>query len=179
MPKGKKICSCGFETGARSKTCPKCGAEFVKKESKAKSLNTKGRGRKECPKCQTIQGVRVKQCVSCGHDFHFQPSVLKEKRSSVDWTELVQGDYIRVISGSGPYMPIPDSLGYMEKHNLGYHGVFKVKMLDDNGIHVYPVNKHESGHCFIYMGGKIKTKEGLCKRPHKIVKVKRKFQTKH
>jgi len=177
MAKGQKTCpSCQAKVGPRTKVCS-CGHQFLigQKTNTPTKLKSTGRGRKTCPKCQAIYGVRTKKCV-CGHKFQFTPNCLKEKRIQVDWRELQKGEHIRVITGSGPYIISKDEDGNKIKHNIGYYGIFRVHLVDKNGIHAYPVSKHESGHCYIYMGPKYKTEHNIIKKKHKIVKVKKKVR---
>ena len=177
MSKGKKKCEkCEHETGPRSKTCPKCSHVFKKKHRKPKVLSGGGRGRKTCTHCGTVQGVRVKFCTICHKPFQFVPSSMKEKRTLVNWRELEPGYHIRVIVGSGPYWPTENEWGFEEKIHMGYYGIYTVKQLAKDGIHAYPVSKHEAGHCFIYMGETVKSDTGLIRAAHKIVKVKRKIR---
>ena len=174
MPKGKKTCQCGLEVGPRSKKCPKCNHVFKKKEKKITSLGGIGRGRKKCS-CGFICGPRQKICPKCNKPFQFIPSNMKEKRTPINWRELEPGHTIRVIIGSGSYWPITN--GEIEEQvNMGYYGIYKVKNLGKNGIHAYPISKHEAGHCFIYMGETVKSESGLVRAAHKIVKVKRKIR---
>jgi hypothetical protein len=129
------------------------------------------RGRKRCV-CGNIVGVRTKICGACNTPFLFKPSFQKEQRNEINWRELVRGDWIRVISGSGPYFPVEHEDDVVENINTGYYGKFKVKSLEDNGIHAYPIGKQEAGHCFIYMGKEKVSKTGTVLKPHKIVKIK-------
>jgi len=183
--RGQKICpSCSQTTGPRSFKCPNCNYNFqfkikTKKKTKTqietkpkiiKTFNKIGQGKKQCS-CGTIIGVRTRVCSSCNKSFIFTPKCLKEKRKKINWRELQKQDYFRVMVGSGPYYPVDKETG-IERINMGYSGIFRVAYLEDNGIHAYPITKGESGHCFIYMGPKEKAKNGLVRRPHKIVKVK-------
>lgn len=84
MAIGKKTCpNCDTEIGARTYLC-KCGyhypsgkvredlliiqADFLREKMKPAVHTTEGRGRKKCPKCGVIVGVRTKTC-PCGYDY--------------------------------------------------------------------------------------------------------------
>ena len=91
MPQGKKICpNCHIVTGARTMLCS-CGYHFPTKKVrkdllKAKKLITKGpktydkegKGRKRCPKCNTIIAAIYKKCIKCDYDFSI---LAKEKKA--------------------------------------------------------------------------------------------------
>lgn len=82
MAKGIKVCGkCGNECGARSRICLKCGYSFKSHQVAPKMLRDAlalrapktykelGKGRKQCPSCETIMGARVLKCSKCDHDF--------------------------------------------------------------------------------------------------------------
>lgn len=147
------------------------------------------RGHKICKQCGTITGPRTYICKQCGTSFEIkgqQGSVIVSNKPikkpikthkpnrvhkvMVDWRTLLPGDYIKSLSGSGPVWLTRD--GQWEP--LGYAGRFKVHALDKEGIHAYPMDRRNSGHCFIYMGPYTRRYDGLYKRPHKIIKIKMK-----
>jgi hypothetical protein len=81
---------------------------------------------------------------------------------TVDWTELEKGDVIKLIGGHGPYMMIDG-----QRHNIGVPpGQYKVRKLDDNGIHAL----RGINHFFIYMGEEKESAIGVS-APHKFKKV--------
>lgn len=70
--KGFKFCKCGQKNAARSSRCSKCG--FVFYTAKSSTLIKKeptgfGRGHKVCSKCQTVNGVKARNCCKCGAGF--------------------------------------------------------------------------------------------------------------
>jgi len=176
MPRGFKTCpECNKQTGPRTQTCD-CGHVFKTKEKVARALSYTGRGRKKCTACETICGVRTRQCPQCKKHFDFTPSSMKEHRKSVNWKDLEHGDHIRVIAGSGPYHQTTNEDGTIENIYLSHPGIFKVHMLLHNGIRAWGVGKN-SGHHFIYMGPYEISPDGvICRAPHKIVKVRRKIR---
>lgn len=89
------------------------------------------------------------------------------KEQDINWKRLKKGDLIKIIAGTGPYIVIIKN-GIEERVSMGYSGKFRVVSLDKYGIHAYPVKANESGHCFIYMGKKCKSKHNTIMNPHKI-----------
>lgn len=83
---------------------------------------------KTCDKCGRQTGVRTKVC-ECGTEFLIKSR--KNKPQKVEWTTLIKGDVIKSLQGCG-----------------GYHGIFEVSKLDENGIHCY--SKH-GGHFYLNM----------------------------
>jgi hypothetical protein len=90
MARGKKNCpNCGAELGARTHLC-ECGYHFPSqrirkdlleaREEEAKKGDKKvlGRGRKQCPNCQKIVGVRTRVC-ECGYNFSIKSSKTSKK----------------------------------------------------------------------------------------------------
>ena len=130
------------------------------------------RGKKVCPKCNTETGPRSYTCTQCGYDFCVKKGESKRKNGrsgiKIDWRELKQGDYIRVLQGTGPYHE-----GESGRENLGYHGTFKVKFRDHEGIGAYPTKG--SGFCYIYMGEERPSKIAGVLRPHKVRKIDPKY----
>ncbi len=136
------------------------------------------RGSKKCPNCGTATGPRSFKCSECNYAFEFKdPSVhaIRKKLDGTkavkcDWRQLVRGDRIRVIQGSGPYFQ-PKEEG-SEKIQMGYAGKFTVLFITKEAIHAIG-NKKESGHCVIYMGESTFNEEtGIQREPHKIIKLK-------
>jgi len=130
------------------------------------------RGKKICPKCNKENGARTAKCL-CGHIFYVSTKLKKPKRKrkrrrklyeDVDWTTLERGQYIKVIIGSGPYWLLRDG----ERYPMSYNGKFVVDYLDKDGIHAYPIDKKNSGHCYIYMGKPMKSSVGVHRLPHKV-----------
>lgn len=134
-----------------------------------------GRGTKYCgnPECKQPTGPRAYKCKHCGYDFNIDVGSSKRKRKTngveFNWRELMPGDYFRTIAGSGPIFPLENHENGYE--SMGYFGIFKVAQLVNDGIHAYPVDKRNSGHCFIYMGRERMTAMGMLRRPHKIRKL--------
>jgi hypothetical protein len=93
----------------------------------------------------------------------------------IDWKELKKNDVIKVISG-GPYWPAKNEES--QPIPLGYHGIFAVSRIDDEGIHAYPIKAKTEGHghCFIYLGPDKVMKSGTIMRKHNIVRVHRKVK---
>ena len=130
------------------------------------------RGHKQCPQCYKLTGPRTKIC-SCGFKFLFKLKSLRPPKTQViDWTLLEHGDLIKVKQGSGPYWLDEDG----EKMPMGYKGIFRVKRLDSQGIHAYPVKSPDSGHCYIYMGKKTRAETGTFMRPHRIRKLNKRIK---
>lgn len=137
------------------------------------------RGTKLCQKCGESNGPRSFKCKACQNPFEFKtdsPSLskMRTKRNSegvvkeCNWKELVRGDRIKVIQGSGPYFPVANA----DPINMGYAGKFTVLFIAKDSIHAIG-NKKESGHCVIYMGEPTFIEEtGVQREPHKITKLK-------
>lgn len=132
------------------------------------------RGSKTCKNCGTVTGPRAYTCKECGAQFDVDKGATARKRKrkgiKFDWRELLPGDYFRTKAGSGPCYPLKSG----ECEPMGYYGVFRVIELCGQGIHAYPVDKRNSGHCFIYMGREKMTDVGMLRRPHKIRKLTQK-----
>ncbi len=127
-----------------------------------------GRGHKTCKHCGATTGPRAHNCPACGKAFTFKSEVVAVEDKAFDWRELQKGDLIKVVSGSGPYFK-----GEADRIYMGYHGVFRVQWVDDKGIHAYPVKAKEAGHCYIYMGERVKESiGGLVQKPHRVRKIK-------
>lgn len=129
-----------------------------------------GRGHKTCKHCSATTGPRSLACPKCGKAFTFKNDAKVVQDKNFEWTQLVKGDLIKVVSGSGPTYK-----GAVEVIAMGYRGIFRVSELDKNGIHAYPVKAHEAGHCFIVMKP-ITSACGLVIKPHRVRKLKTKKQ---
>lgn len=137
------------------------------------ALNTttykkKTKGRKSCPKCETIVGIATKICPKCQHEYQFETKVartlgkIKLKRIK-NWRELQPGDKIRCKGGGPYYLPEEGDRIYMSSK-----GNFTVSQLTDNGIEAYG----QSGFEFILMvdlGFNPETQ--LYREPHKIFSI--------
>lgn len=140
-----------------------------------------GRGRKICPSCGHATGPRSFTCPACSYEYNVQKGVTKlikgkNGNSVEDWRELEVGDCIKVISGSGPYWPLNNvKEDGTDKEHFGYSGLFKIHRRNQDGLLCYPLDKKNSGACFIYMGPKKESRLGAILRPHKIRKVDSKF----
>ena len=132
------------------------------------------RGIKTCKSCGATTGPRAYVCKECGAKFNVDVGATlrtrKKKGIKFNWRELMPGDYFRTKSGSGPCFILPNG----ECEPMGYSGIFRVAYLDGQGIHAYPADKKNSGHCYIYMGREKKTSIGMLRRPHKIRKLTQK-----
>ena len=135
------------------------------------------RGQKLCKNCNGINGARSHACKHCNHEFVKKESsgrVTKTKRrkrfkkySSIDnWQDLVIGERIKVIRGSGSYYQ--NEAG--EKQYLTDGGIYNVISVDSKGLVVYA---SDGGFGYIYMGPEEKsdTLPNVYRSPHKIVKV--------
>jgi len=91
MAQGKKTCpNCNTEIGARTQLCG-CGYHFLSEKvrkdlleekdaaPKTKEHTSEGRGRKKCPECKVIVGVRTKIC-PCGYDYAAHSKVRAEEK---------------------------------------------------------------------------------------------------
>jgi hypothetical protein len=157
MGKGSKTCQfCSFITGPRSKNCPSCGKGFKLKDKVQPDLIPASGG---SPGASTALSVAHSR-KELGH-------------KEVDFRELKKNDYFKVLGG-GPVWPkaIEDG-GDLA---CGYYGIFKVRYIDEEGIHAYGVKSADTGHSYIYMGPEKKMKSGTLMRPHKIVRVTRKVK---
>ena len=140
------------------------------------------RGNKLCPSCGTGNGPRSHYCKSCQHPFAIKsgkgtPSLaaMRAKRSGVikergfDWRELRRGDRIKVVQGTGPYLPVENA----DPVNMGYSGDFAVLYITKDHI-IATGNKKEgeSAYCAIYMGEPGDSPYGLYREPHKIIRLK-------
>lgn len=133
------------------------------------------RGQKLCKNCNQINGARSYVCKHCNHEFNIgSKSTSKNKtvktrkpkkfEEITDWTNLQNGDRIKVIGRSGNYYLGQDG----ERQFLTDAGIYTVKGTDALGLHVY-----SGGYGYIYMGPEIKSDiiPNMYRSPHKIVKV--------
>ena len=94
--RGQKIClECGKATGARTHTC-ECGYNFLPKKKNEKPVGEKsnsqevevvekiGKGRKKCPECGTIVGVRTKECSNCQFNFFGKKEEIEPEEKQVE-----------------------------------------------------------------------------------------------
>ena len=127
------------------------------------------KGRKTCPECGTVNGVRTYYCKECEYAFPMKKRPKTVKREVKDWRLLESGEYIRVVGRSGTYYIKEDG----EKMYMSDAGVYIVKSVDSDGIVVVGANKNVAGINHIYMGKKTKSNilDNLIKAPHKIYKV--------
>jgi len=127
------------------------------------------KGRKTCPECGAVTGVRTYYCKECEYAFPMKKRPKTVRREVKDWRLLESGEYIRVVGRSGTYYIKDDG----EKLYMSDAGVYIVKSVDANGIIVVGANKNVAGINHIYMGKKEKSNllDNLVKAPHKIYKV--------
>lgn len=149
-----------------------------------------GRGQKLCPNGHP-NGPRAFHCSTCNHEFAFKNkttvpvvNIGKQRRSmsvaklkarvhgtpvECDWRTLVRGDRIKVVQGTGPYLPIDggDPIG------MGYAGKFVVLYITKDAIHATGNSKEgENAHCVIYVGEPGFSKYGIYREPHRVIKLK-------
>jgi hypothetical protein len=106
-----------------------------------------GRGRKECPDCGLITGVRTFACAECGHRFKSKGN---PKKAVDKWQDLIPGTRIKSLQGRGPY--------YLNKNGervpMGYYGDFIVRDIHTYGVGAIATKGDEQGsYVHIYMGG--------------------------
>lgn len=137
------------------------------------------RGQKTCHKCKKATGPRAGQCPNCGQKFsfaakkHIQDKIVKE-HADFDWRQLQKGEYIKSVSGYGPFYPMTDEVtGEFVAAPMGHYGVFVVAFVGKDGIGTYEVQKDSNGgFCYIYMGEeKLSTVTNTVLRPHKICRI--------
>ena len=133
------------------------------------------RGYKTCKKCGTPTGPRAFTCKNCDSPFDINHGVNKRQRGrngrDTDWKNLEKGDYIRVLSGSGPRWVTKTG----ETIPMGYHGLFRIKRVQPDGLLCFPAENKQGEFSFIYMGPEKTSKIGSKLIPHKIRKVDPKF----
>ena len=103
------------------------------------------RGQKVCVHCNVVNGVRSFECKNCGQAFKMRkgPKGIRKKRVE-DHRNLVKGQTIKVVGGSGPYYT--DEYG--EKQYMVERGKYTVSHTDKDGIHAYG----KTGYNYLYMG---------------------------
>ena len=86
------------------------------------------KGRKTCPECGAVTGVRTYYCKECEYAFPMKKRPKTVKREVKDWRLLESGEYIRVVGRSGTYYIKDDG----EKIYMSDAGVYIVKSVDAN-----------------------------------------------
>ena len=124
------------------------------------------RGQKICKNCNTINGARAFNCKKCDAPFDMKGRK-KKRRLVTDYKTLKKGDRIRVVGGSGPYHLDENN----EKHYLTDRGVYIVKDIEDNGVHVYGGTVNNRAYSYLYMGKETRSAvcENIYRSPHKIL----------
>jgi hypothetical protein len=135
------------------------------------------RGQKLCKNCNNTNGARAHVCKNCGHEFVAKTEGAKvgktqrrkklKKYTTVDnWKELVKGDRIKVVRGTGTYY-VNDA---GDKQYLADAGIYNVISSDDKGLTVYA---NDGGFGYIYMGPEepSSTLPNVFRSPHKVLKV--------
>ena len=132
------------------------------------------RGQKVCSKCNQINASRQKCCKFCSNPFVMKQHQRKDQIT--EWQDLNNGQYIKVLQGSGPYyISKKEAEGYSigDKICMGDTGVYKVVNTVQDGIIAYGVSIKNGGFTYLYMGDKKKSvKTGLFLEPYKIVEAK-------
>lgn len=125
------------------------------------------RGQKLCVHCNTINGVRSYECKNCGQAFKMRkgPKGIRKKRIE-DHRDLVKGQVIKVVGGSGPYYT--DEYG--EKSYMVERGKYIVSHTDNDGIHAYG----KTGYNYLYMGKRCASPmlDSITRSPCKILLLK-------
>ena len=124
------------------------------------------RGQKICKNCNTITGARAFNCMKCDAPFDMKGRK-KKRRLVTDYKTLKKGDRIRVVGGSGPYHLDENN----EKHYLTDRGVYIVKDIEDNGVHVYGGTVNNRAYSYLYMGKETRSAvcENIYRSPHKLL----------
>ena len=132
------------------------------------------RGQKTCPKCKEVNASRQRKCKFCSTIFVAKEIIGKDEVT--DWKNLLEGEYIKVIQGTGPYfISVKDSDESQEGERIymGVTGVYKVAGIDEKGIRVYGTTIKNGGLAFIYMGPKGHSDiTGTYLQPYRIKRVK-------
>ena len=129
----------------------------IAEELDRKVKKKRGKPEKACPECNTSNHARSSNCKSCDYTFYVRKNV-REVELAKNWRELVKGDIIKVITGSGPYWLSNDRPG--EKIMLGQKGRFEVVEIWDDGprncgiigCQLHTRGRKSSVREFIYMG---------------------------
>jgi len=127
------------------------------------------KGRKTCPECGEVTGVRTYYCKECEYAFPMKKRAKTVRREVKDWRLLESGEHIRVVGRSGNYYIKEDG----EKMYMTDAGVYIVRYVDSRGIVANGATRAVSGINYIYMGKKRKSNilDNLIQAPHKIYKV--------
>ena len=125
------------------------------------------RGQKVCVHCNVVNGVRSYECKNCGQAFKMRkgPKGIRKKRVE-DHRNLVKGQVIKVVGGSGPYYT--DEYG--EKQYMVERGKYTVSHTDNEGIHAYG----KTGYNYLYMGKRCPSPmlDSITRSPCKILLLK-------
>lgn len=139
------------------------------------------RGQKLCKNCNKINGARAHVCKHCNNEF-VKGDITKNKTVKTrkpkqfeiisDWTNLQNGDRIKVIGRSGNYYVGQDG----ERQYMTDAGIYTVQAVDALGLHVY-----NGGYGYIYMGPEKPSNviPNMYRSPHKIVKANMPTHPKH
>lgn len=130
------------------------------------------RGQKLCKNCNQINGARAHTCKHCNNEFKagatsknkpVKTRKTKKYEEITDWTNLKNGDRIKVVGRSGNYYQTPDG----ERQYLTDAGLYTVQHVDSLGLHVY-----DGGYGYIYMGPEVPSAviPNMYRSPHKILK---------
>ena len=131
------------------------------------SMHTKkvegGRGRKTCPKCGIITGVRKKIC-DCNYRFKINKMGPGKKYEELDWTIVESGTTIYVQSNDVWISPEGEELP------MGESREFVVKSVESNGLLLY---SPKIGHLFQNMVNEgYNERTGITRRRAQIFKKK-------
>ena len=128
---------------------------------------TKKRGQKLSKNCNTPNGVRAYNCKKCESPFPMKKPQKHKRKLVTDYKTLKEGDRIRVVGGSGPYHLDENN----EKHYLTDRGVYIVKEIEDNGVHVYGGTVNNRAYSYLYMGKETKSTvcDNVYRSPHKLL----------
>ncbi len=103
------------------------------------------KGRKVCPECDTIAGVRTYNCKTCNYEFPMKkPRKGRRKILVENHRDLKSGDKIKVVGSSGPYYEDNDGM----RHYLVDRGKYTVVKTDSTGV--LAIGSH--GYGYLYMG---------------------------
>ena len=104
-----------------------------------------GKGRKVCPQCDAVTGVRAYNCKACNYPFPMKKPRKGRRKVRVDnFKDLQKGDKIKVVGSSGPYYT--DDSGM--RHYLVDRGKYTVLKTDSKGV----IAIGEHGFSYLYMG---------------------------
>lgn len=180
LKRGQKLCpNCQSINAARTYNCTKCNYSFkegkVAQKLEKEKLPQLKKGQKVCPNCKAVNAARQMICKICQHEFASKN--IPTKNQILDWKNLQNGDYIKIVQGSGPYyISRRDSIDGKagDRICMGSVGVFKVVSVTDQGINTYGAMRKNGGYAFLYMGTPYQSEQtGVYIEPYKIRKVKR------